>query len=162
MVTERFGKFVLLVEGIHKSIQKIKLKHSHPFGLKGVHTLWMYELLRHPDGMTASELAATSMIDRSLVSRELNKLKAHQYIKVENDLGKRSYNTKITLTESGREVALGVEGIALDVQSQASFGISREELDTFYSVLERLNKNLSGIAEEDDRFQINTPEKEII
>jgi DNA-binding MarR family transcriptional regulator len=162
MNSERFGKFVLLIDGIHKSIQKIKLNNSHSLGLKGVHTLWMYELLRHPDGMTASELAATSMIDRSLVSRELSELSAQNYIKVEKDLDKRSYNTKISLTESGRRVALEVESIALEVQKEASYGISREELESFYTTLEKLNKNISNIAEESGSFQITKPKKNII
>ena len=162
MNSERFGKFVLLVDGIHKSIQKIKLKNSHSLGLKGVHTLWMYELLRHPDGMTASELAATSMIDRSLVSRELSELRDQQYITVEKDLDKRSYNTKISLTERGRTVALEVESIALEVQKNASRGISQEELESFYATLEKLNKNIAEIAEENCSFQINKQKKKII
>lgn len=150
METERFGKFVLLVDGIHKSVQKIKLKNSQTLGLKGVHTLWMYELLRHPDGMTASELAATSMIDRSLISRELSELKDHGYISIEEAVGKRNYNKKITLTESGRLVAAGIESIALDIQSEAGLGINSSELESFYVTLEKIYSNLFSIAEKEE------------
>lgn len=150
MGTERFGKFVLLIDGVHKSVQKLKLKYSPAFGLKGVHSLWMYELLRHPEGMTASELAATSMIDRSLISREIKELKDLDYIKVEGDSSKRNYNMKISLTESGKQVALDVESIALSIQELASVGLEESEIADFYVTLEKIFNNLSKIADESD------------
>ena len=148
METERFRKFVLLVEGIHKSVQKIKFNNAPDFGVKGVHTLWVYELLCHPEGMTASELAAKSMIDRSLISREIEPLVQKGYIKVAESGRKRSYNTKITLTEEGKKIAVGIGEIAMDIQNRADGGISDSELESFYSTLEKLYKNLSVIAED--------------
>lgn len=148
METERFRKFVLLVEGIHKSVQKIKFNNAPDFGVKGVHTLWVYELLCHPEGMTASELAAKSMIDRSLISREIEPLVQKGYIKVAESGRKRSYNTKITLTEEGKKIAVGIGEIAMDIQNRADEGISDSELESFYSTLEKLYKNLSVIAED--------------
>ena len=147
MESERFRRFVLLVEGVHKAVQKIKLNKASDFGVKGVHTLWVYELLRHPDGITASELAAESMIDRSLISRELERLKELGYIETAGDPKKRNYNAKITLTERGKEVAEHIGDLALEVQTLASAGISKEELDSFYHTLEKLNTNLLCIAE---------------
>lgn len=150
MERERFRRFVLLVEGVHKSVQKIKFNKALGFGVKGVHTLWVYELLRHPDGITASELAAESMIDRSLISRELEPLKEMGYIETAGDPKKRNYNAKIKLTEKGKEVAENIGDLALDIQLHAGAGISEEELDSFYHTLEKLNKNLLGIAEENN------------
>ena len=60
---------------------------------------------------------------------------------------KRSYNAKIRLTEKGKEVAGNIGSIALEIQSLADEGISAEELESFYRTLEKLNKNLLGIAE---------------
>ena len=91
MESERFRRFVLLVDGIHKSVQKIKYNNVPDFGVKGVHTLWVYELLCHPEGMTASELATQSMIDRSLISREIERLKEIGYIETDDNKGKRNY-----------------------------------------------------------------------
>ena len=147
MESERFRRFILLVEGIHKSVQKIKFNKAPDFGVKGVHTLWVYELLLHPDGITASELATQSMIDRSLISRELESLKDLGYIEMDGEKTKRSYNAKIRLTEKGKEVAGNIGSIALEIQSLADEGISAEELESFYRTLEKLNKNLLGIAE---------------
>jgi DNA-binding MarR family transcriptional regulator len=148
MERERFRRFVLLVEGTHKAVQKIKFNRAPDFGVKGVHTLWVYELLLHPEGITASELAAQSMIDRSLISRELEPLKELGYIETDGDPSKRNYNAKIKLTEKGKEVASNIGKIALEVQTLADNGISEEELDSFYKTLEKINKNLLNIAEE--------------
>ena len=148
MKSERFRRFVLLVDGIHKSVQKIKYNNAPDFGVKGVHTLWVYELLCHPEGMTASELAAESMIDRSLISREIEKLKEIGYIETDGNNGKRNYNTKIRLTEKGREVAARIGDIALNIQTRADADITESELEGFYSTLEKLSKNLAEIAEE--------------
>ena len=148
MESERFRRFVLLVEGIHKSVQKIKYNNAPDFGVKGVHTLWVYELLCHPEGMTASELANESMIDRSLISREIERLQELGYIETDGNNGKRNYNTKIRLTEKGREVAASIGDIAMDVQARANAGITEQDLEGFYATLEKLHKNLSVIAEE--------------
>ena len=148
MESKRFRRFVLLVDGIHKSVQKIKYNNAPDFGVKGVHTLWVYELLCHPEGMTASELANESMIDRSLISREIERLKEIGYIETDDNNGKRNYNTKIRLTERGREVAASIGKIAMDVQTRANAGISESDLEGFYRTLEKLNKNLAEIAEE--------------
>ena len=148
MKKERFRKFILLVDGIHKSVQKIKYNNAPDFGVKGVHTLWVYELLCHPEGMTASELAAESMIDRSLISREIEKLKEIGYIETDDNNGKRNYNTKIRLTEKGREVAKNIGNIAMTIQTRADAGISESELESFYNTLEKLSNNLADIAEE--------------
>ena len=148
MESERFRRFVLLVDGIHKSVQKIKYNNAPDFGVKGVHTLWVYELLCHPEGMTASELATQSMIDRSLISREIERLKEIGYIETDDNKGKRNYNTKIRLTEKGRAVAASIGDIAMDVQTRANAGITDSDLEGFYRTLEKLHKNLAVIAEE--------------
>jgi len=88
------------------------------------------------------------MIDRSLISRELEPLKELGYIETDGDPSKRNYNAKIKLTEKGKEVADNIGKVALEVQTLADKGISEEELDSFYKTLEKLSKNLIDIAEE--------------
>ena len=151
MEGERFRRFILLVDSIHKSVQKIKNNKAIDFGVKGVHTLWVYELLCHPEGMTASELAAKSMIDRSLISREIEPLKAKGYITAEEVVGKRSYNTKIRLTEKGKVVAKRIGDMAIEIQKLADMGIDEEELIRFYVTLEKISGNLSSIADENEK-----------
>ena len=149
MESDRFGKFILAVEGIHKAVQKIKLSEAPRFGLKGVHLFWMYELYTNPDGLAASELAERSNINRSLVSREIEALKDNGYVTTSNS-GKRGYNAKIVLTPQGTETAERIKTIALDFQNRTSVDISEGELVSFYATLDKIYNNLSTIAYSDD------------
>ena len=101
--------------------------------------------------MTASELAAKSMIDRSLISREIESLREKGYITAERSIGKRNYNSKIKLTEKGKEVAAKIENIAIEIQNSTDKGISEEELVQFYNTLEKLSGNLMNIANEKEK-----------
>ena len=149
----RFEKFTLLIDGIHKNIQKLRIDFSPTVGIKSVHVFWIYTLRDHPDGMTAAELAAESRISRSLISREIEDLRADGYIEVqENARGKRaSYNSMIRLTEKGRALAQSITLEGLSVQKRVNEGISEDELRAFYSTLEKLQKNLCAVADEADR-----------
>ena len=149
MELERFSKFTLLIDGIYKSIHKIKLDTAPYLGIKSVHVFWVYSLLDHPDGLTSTELASLSEIDRSLVSREVAKLCADGYITYIGGSGKRrNYNSRIVLTEKGAELAEYIRREALDVQKKADADITEEELEIFYSVLEKLYGNFQNITKE--------------
>jgi DNA-binding MarR family transcriptional regulator len=149
MELERFGKFTLLIDGIYKNIHKIKLDIAPNLGIKSVHVFWIYLLRKHPEGLTATELAALSEIDRSLVSRELSKLCAGGYIMSVGGTGKRkNYNSRHVLTEKGGELAEYIRREALAVQKKADEGINEEELATFYNVLEKLYGNFANMVKE--------------
>ncbi len=149
MELERFGKFTLLIDGIYKNIHKIKLDIAPYLGIKSVHVFWIYLLHKHPDGLTATELAARSEIDRSLVSRELQKLCADGYIMSMGGTGKRkNYNSRLVLTEKGAELAEYIRGEALAVQARADEGITDEELEIFYTILEKLHGNFVKVTKE--------------
>ena len=143
----RFEKFTLLIDGIHKSVHKIKLDVAPHIGVKGVHVLWVYELYTHPEGLTATEIAAVSRIDRSLVSREIDALMKDGYIECADKSEKKRYNGRFVLTARGCELATWITNRVLRVQEKVSEGISVEELKTFYSVLERLDKNFEALSE---------------
>ena len=149
MESVRFEKFTLLIDGIHKCIGKIKFDTAPYLGIKSVHVFWIYELSLHPDGLTAAEIAAVSMVDRSLVSREIAALKKDGYVESEDTGKKRNYNARITLTEKGRSLAEKITEEATRVQSAADIGISEEELKGFYSTLEKLYLNFSSITSGD-------------
>lgn len=146
MESVRFEKFTLLIDGIHKSISKIKFDTAPYLGVKSVHVFWIYELQLHPEGMTAAEIAAASMVDRSLVSREIAALKKGGYVECEPSGRKRGYNTRITLTEKGRELAKRITSEAIAVQSRVDSGITEDELESFYSTLEKLYANFSALS----------------
>lgn len=147
METIRYEKFTRAIDGIHKAINKIKLAEAPRLGVKGVHVFWIYKLLDYPEGLTAAEIAAVSMIDKSLVSREIATLKQDGYIATLGGEGKkRGYNARLVLTERGVELAKRISDEATRVQDAVSEGISEEELSAFYATLEKLHTKFTGIA----------------
>ena len=136
----RFEKFTLLIDGIHKSIHNLKITIAPHLGVKGVHVLWVWELLKNPDGLTAAELAMRSMVNRSLVSREIEALREGGYVVLSLDGGNK-YNGKLRLTDKGRELAQTIGGEVMRIQNAVDEGIDKEELDAFYKTLEKLNDN---------------------
>lgn len=143
----RYEKFTLCIDGIHKAINRMKLDVAPRLGVKGVHVFWIYKLLEHPEGLTAAEIAAVSMIDKSLVSREIAALKRDGYILSDGQDGKkRSYNARFSLTEKGVELANRIIAEVVRVQNAADAGVSEEELLAFYSTLEKIHKNITTLA----------------
>ena len=148
MENERFSRFIRNVDVVQKNIRKFRVANAEVFGIKSVHILWVYELYRHPEGMSAAELAAASMIDRSLISREIDELKKSGCVVIEDTGTRRAYNAKITLTEKGRRMAKAVGAAGLDIQKRADFGITEAELESFYRTFEKLSENLERIVAE--------------
>ena len=139
---------MLLIDTAHKCISRVKQDIVEDASIKGVHTLWVYELSKHPDGLTATELAAITGIDRSLVSREIRALEKSGYI-VNVKAGKnRSYNSRIVLTDEGKKLGERFTSVGMKVQDAASKNISRDELALFYSTLEKICENLEGITQD--------------
>lgn len=150
MVKERFYLFVLRINCISKYINKLKFEFAPQIGVKNVHIFWIYELYTHPEGLTASELASRAMISRSLISREIENLMEGGYIQVQlNADGKRvNYNSHITLTEKGLQLAKSITQKGMEVQNRVSEGISEEDLVIFYGTLEKMQNNLKMITDE--------------
>ena len=92
MESERFASFYLLISGIYKEIQRIESHRIKEMELKSVHVLWLYLLQKHPEGLSAAELARRGDIDRSLVSREIGMLVKRGYLTASSSGCKRKYN----------------------------------------------------------------------
>ena len=151
----RFEKFTLLIDGIHKSINRIKFDTAPYLGVKSVHVFWIYQLSLHPEGLTAAEIAAVSMVDRSLVSREIAALEKGGYVAREETGKKRGYNARITLTEKGIELAGRITAEAMSVQSKVDEGITERELADFYTTLEKLYANFVSLSSVDKSTQMD-------
>ena len=146
MEAVRFEKFTLLIDGIHKSINRIKFDTAPYLGVKSVHVFWIYQLSLHPEGLTAAEIAAVSMVDRSLVSREIAALEKDGYVAREDTGNKRSYNARISLTDKGLGLAAKITQEVIKVQSMVDVGITEDELESFYGTLEKLYANFVSLS----------------
>ena len=107
--------------------------------------MWLYKLLKHNNGLTASELAAESMIDRSLISRELASLAEDGYITIDSQGKKRGYNSRIKLTEKGKEAANSIATTAYNTQEAIREGVTDQDLVIFYTTLEKLCANFEKL-----------------
>lgn len=152
MEYDRFYRFCLLIDGVHKNINRLKVDLAPNLGVKSVHIFWIYELLLHPEGLTATELASRTMISRSLISREIEDLYREGYVEIhQTSRGKRkNYNARITLTEKGQGLAKSIANLGIRVQSMADIGITEEQLDAFYDTLEKISSNLEKVSQQFD------------
>ena len=148
----RFERFTLLIDGIHKSIHNLKSTIAPHLGVKGVHVLWVYELLKHDDGLTAAELATRSKVNRSLISREIEALMKDGYV-VYKGGGSGRYNEKLLLTNKGRALAEKIREEVVRIQGAVDESISEEELFAFYNTLEKLSANFRIL---EDKTKNNT------
>ena len=150
MDEERFEEFASLISGIHGNIQKLKARYADSLGLKAVHVFWLYLLRTHPDGLTASELAAAAKADRSLVSREIEALLEAGIVRTLTDGKRRRYAWKLFLTEKGEELSTVIADIAKHIQDSVNQGISQEELLVFYKTLNTLSNGFDRFVESND------------
>ena len=124
MNSKRFIHFTQMVDTTQKCVKRIEASFAPQFGIKSVHLFWLHELGQHPEGLTATELAQRRMVDRSLISREMDEL-----------------------TEKGHAIAEQIGHVALAVQNEASGEISEEELLNFYATFEKIRGGLITIAQ---------------
>lgn len=149
MKDEHFEIFYANVSGIYREIQRIRSAFSTGLGIKSVQLFWIFLLKEHPEGMIASELAAASETNRSLVSRELGELLDKKLVRYEKTAGAKPYARKLLLTAKGKALAKRIDVIAMNIQQEVSKDISVKDMNTFYSVLSRLNESFSELKEED-------------
>ena len=143
MEAERFGKFTLLIDNISKCVHKIKVDTVPYLGIKSVHVFWICTLYHHPEGLTATEIAASRQVDRSLVSREIAELCSYEYIEYIGGTGKRrNYNSRLVLTEKGKELRDKVFPTDIELRNMITNNISEEELAITFATLEKMNMNI--------------------
>lgn len=145
---ERFEDFSTLISCIHGNIQKLKARYTTQLDIKAVHVFWLYLLRTHPEGLSASELAAAGQSNSSLVSREINDLFDKDLIFTRDSGDKRRYGGKLMLTNEGKRLADAIAAVVTDIQETLSRDIPEEDLITFYRTLRiladgfgELNKN---------------------
>lgn len=142
---ERFEEFSSLISGIHGNVQKLKAQFTAQLDLKAVHVLWIYLLRTHPEGLSASELAAAGQSNRSLVSREIDELFDKGIVFTRDQGDKRRYGWKLMLTEKGKRLSDVISAVVADIQNTVSRNIPEDDLVTFYRTLRILADGLSGL-----------------
>lgn len=81
--------------------------------------------------------------DRPNVSRIINILEEKELVKRVNDSnGRQIY--KIVVTEKGRKLREIIHPVIVDIRKTTTEGISKEELEGFLQILEKMLENMKG------------------
>ena len=81
--------------------------------------------------------------DRPNVSRIINILEEKELVKRVNDSnGRKMY--KIVVTEKGRKLREIIHPVIVDIRKTITEGISKEELEGFLQILEKMLENMKG------------------
>lgn len=139
---DRFDAFIRGITICYKSIQKIKLIEMTEFGLKGTHTMCIFYLKHHEEGLTAAQLCNLCSEDKAAISRSLSELSDRNYIYTDNDENKKKYRAIIHLTDAGKEVADKLDSLVAQWVEAGGEGLSEDERDSFYYALNIISENL--------------------
>lgn len=141
---ERFETFTLLMNGINRSIYKLKSAEMAEFQLKSSHVSCLYYLYK--EEMTAKELCDLCNEDKANISRAVKYLEENGYLECRSKTQKK-YQAPICLTEKGREVASRLVEKIDSVLLAASSGVSEEDRKIMYRSLFIIAKNLERLCE---------------
>ena len=145
----RFETFSLSILELNRYLQKIKELEMKQFGLKANHTMCLYYLGQHPEGLTATQLTELCKEDKAAVSRCLSQLSDRQLVVCEQpEDHKRSYRSHYMLTVQGRSVVSGIQTRIKEALSYGGRGLTEERRRDFYGTLAIISENLSDYLTE--------------
>lgn len=149
-MTQRFETFVLSINRIYRSIQKIKSQEMAELGLKGTHVMCLFQLRQVPGGLTAAELSGLCLEDKAAVSRVISRLEELGLVQLPAPGEKRRYRSKIKLTDAGAAAAERVTALIERAVQKGGAGLTEEQRETFYTALRLIDQNLSGICTQEE------------
>ena len=144
---ERFETFVNTINQLYRSIQRLKTQEMADFGLKGTHVMCLFQLQKHPDGLTAANLATLCEEDKAAISRALQELHAKALIHIPQPSGQRRYRSLITLTNDGMVITERMQTKIKHAVNIGAQGFNDQDRRTFYRVLLTITKNLNEASE---------------
>ena len=142
---ERFETFTVLINGISRSIHKLKTAEMAGFDLKSSHVSCLYYLFKF-DSLTAKALCDICAEDKANISRAVKYLEEGGYLICHSKTAKR-YQSPLELTEKGREVGAYIAEKIDSILARVSEGISEEHRRIMYESLARIHENLKTICE---------------
>lgn len=150
MTENRFELFDVSISLVCKSIQKIKSEKMLKYGLKGSHVLFLVQLDKREDGLTASELSEAGHVDKAQISRVISELMHKGYVIKKSLRSGQKYNVKLMLTDAGKKITAEINEVIAEVLEYVSGGIPVSDLDIFYRTLFTISDNLFALATKAD------------
>lgn len=143
IIVNRFEKFSALIFEVTRQWHRISSEEMAKYDLKGSYALYLSKISNYPDGITAAMLAEACCRDKADVSRAISAMEQKGLVYKESQGS--AYRAKLKLTEMGVEVANHVEKRSSLAVDSAGLGITEEDRNTFYTVLEKITENLKVV-----------------
>ncbi len=143
MEESRFEDFVGIISALSKEIQRIKNAEARRLGFRGADVMCLYCLVKHPDGLTAAELARLVDVSRAAVSRTVAHLAEDGFVEVGgSDDDASRYRAPIRLTEKGYEAARPLDDIIHRVLDEAGGELALRQRMQMYDSLNHILEKL--------------------
>ncbi len=140
---DRFETFTGSILELNRYLQKIKDLEMKPLGLRANHVMCLYYLGKNPQGLTVTELVHASREDKAAVSRCVSDLLARKLVTGNFQENKRSYRTKLTLTEPGKQLVQQVYRRVDSAVAGGGEGLTPQQRETLYEAMEIIINNLA-------------------
>lgn len=146
----RFEAFAGSIIELNRNIHKIKDIEMKKLKLKGNHAMCLYYLGQHEEGLTATELTSFCKEDKSAISRCLHQLNEKELVSCDRYEKKRSYRTRLHLTEEGKKIAAKINERIEVALFTGGDGLTEEQRRNFYDSMEIIKNNLSRYIKEQE------------
>ena len=144
MIT-RFEIFTTTITQIYKNLQKIKMQEMADSELRGIHVMCLFQLNRHKDGLTVTEISNLCGEDKAATSRTVSDLIQKGLVTTDKE---KKYRTPIMLTKEGQEIADKIDKQAAQAVESVGQGLTDDERETFYKALTIISENLKNYLNE--------------
>ncbi len=97
--------------------------------------------LHHEDGIYQKQIADSLVKDKPTTTRILDLLEKKNFIiRICDDKDRRKF--RVYLTQDGKNTVNELIPAAIEFHNRLKSGISSEELENFYEILKKINKNI--------------------
>ncbi len=145
-MVSRFEKFTYAISEINRYWHKIASMELSKYGLKGPFAMYLTVLYRNHEGVTSVQLGELCDKNKADVSRAVAALEEKGLVtrKTNNN---SLYRAKIVLTKEGVSAAEKVQIAAVRAVERGGDGLSYQQREIFYSVLENIALNLKQMSQ---------------
>lgn len=138
-VFEAFSEYIV---EINRCLQRIKELEMSRFGLHARHTMCLYYLGRHPEGLSPGNLTRLCCEDKAAVSRTLTQLENSELIFRDMPKDKRAYRTVYKLTGKGEHLFQNLNDRVQAALAGCCIEMDEAKREEFYGSLKQILENL--------------------
>ena len=141
---DRFELFATTITQMYKNLQRVKMQEMAgvtDMDLRGTHVMCLFQLNRHKEGLTVTQLSTLCEEDKAATSRTVSELIQKQLVAADTE---KKYRAPITLTEDGQKVANLIDKQAALAVQIIGQDLTEEDREQFYRSLNIISENLKN------------------